>query len=336
MNSLEIRLPDDFHVHLRQGPAMAAYAARTARRFGRFMAMPNVVPPLTGPAAMADYGRAVTAAVAASGYASRPLACFKLVPGMGRDAVLACAAAGAVAGKYYPAGATTNSADGVPEPAAVAEELAAMQDAGLVLSIHGEDPEAPVLERERAFLGVVDGIVGAYPRLRVSLEHLSCAESVRAVLAWPERVAATITAHHLSYTIDDLLGGGLGPELFCKPVLKSAADRAALLEAAVSGSPRFFFGSDSAPHPPEAKAAGAAGCYAAPVALSLLAAAFEEAGALDRLEAFVSVSGARFYGLGPNSGSLRLRRESWTVPASVDGCAPPAAGRTLAWTAERA
>ena len=336
MNSLEIRTPDDFHVHLRQGPAMAAYAATTARRFGRFMAMPNVTPPLTGPAALADYSRAVAAAVAASGYAATPLACFKLVPGMGREAVFSCAAAGAVAGKYYPAGATTNSSDGVPEPSAVAEELTAMQEAGLVLSIHGEDPSAPALERERAFLGVVDSIVGSYPRLRVALEHLSCAESVRAVLAWPERVAATITAHHLSFTIDDLLGGSLRPELFCKPVLKSAADRAALLEAAVSGSPRFFFGSDSAPHQPEAKAAGAAGCYAAPVALSLLAAAFEEAGALDRLEAFVSVSGARFYGLGPNPGVLRLRRESWTVPASVDGAVPPAAGRTLAWAAERA
>lgn len=335
MNSLEIRTPDDFHVHLRQGPAMAAYAARAARHFGRFLAMPNVVPPLTGPAALADYRRAVAAAIAASGYASTPLSCFKLVPGMGREAVLACAAAGAVAGKYYPAGSTTNASDGVPEPAAVADELAAMQDAGLVLSIHGEDPSASALDRERAFLGVVDGIVGSYPRLRVALEHLSCAESVRAVLAWPERVGATITAHHLSYTIDDLLGGGLRPELFCKPVLKSAADRAALLEAAVSGSPRFFFGSDSAPHPPEAKAAGAAGCYTAPVALSLLAAAFEEAGALDRLETFVSVSGARFYGLGLNPGVVRLSREGWTVPAAVDGAVTPAAGRTLAWTADR-
>jgi len=336
MTSLVIRLPDDFHVHLRQGPAMAAYAARSAAHFGRFLVMPNVVPPPVSGTGVADYMAAVRSAVAASGYGAAPLASFKLVPGMGRDAVLGCAAAGAVVGKYYPAGATTNSSDGVPEPGSVAEELRAMEDAGLVLSIHGEDPDAPVMEREAAFLPVVDGVVSRYPKLRIVLEHLSTADAVDAVLGWPERVAATITAHHLSFTIDDLAGGALDAGFFCKPILKSARDRAALVAAAASGSPRFFFGSDSAPHTPAAKAAGAAGSYSAPAAMSLVAAAFDGAGALGRLEGFVSEAGARFYGLSPNEGRLALRRDPWVVPATIDGVAPLAAGRTLSWAASRA
>jgi dihydroorotase len=315
---------------------MAAYAARSAAHFGRFLVMPNVVPPPVSGAGVSDYRDSVRRAIAASGHGAVPLASFKLVPGMGRDAVLGCAAAGAVAGKYYPAGATTNSSDGVPEPGAVAEELRAMEDAGLVLSIHGEDPDSPILEREAAFLPVVDGIVGGYPRLRIVLEHLSTVAAVDAVLDWPDRVAATVTAHHLSFTIDDLAGGGLDSGFFCKPLLKTARDREALVAAAVSGSPRFFFGSDSAPHPPAAKAAGAAGSYSAPVAMSLLAAAFEEAGALDRLEGFVSGAGARFYGLETNGGRLALRREPWVVPAIIDGVASLAAGRTLSWAASRA
>jgi dihydroorotase len=335
MNELTIRLPDDFHVHARQGPSMAAYVARSAAYFGRFLLMPNVTPPLVSGGSVSDYTKAVTAAVKASGHASTPLFSFKLVPGMGRDAVLACRGAGAMVGKYYPAGATTNSSDGVPDPSTVHEELEAMQAAGMVLSIHGEDPSSPILEREEAFLPVADRIIAAYPRLRVVLEHLSTAASVEAVLRWPDRVAATITAHHLSYTIDDVLGDRLDPVYYCKPVLKSAEDRAALVRAAASGSPRFFFGSDSAPHPPAAKTAGASGSYAAPVALSLLAAVFEDSGALDRLEAFVSEHGARFYGLDVNQGRLRLRRQAWTVPSEMDGVTPLASGRTLDWTADR-
>jgi dihydroorotase len=335
MNELTIRLPDDFHVHVRQGPAMAAYAARSAAHFGRFLVMPNVTPPLVSGGSVADYAKAVNAAVKASGFASIPLYSFKLVPGMGREAVLACAGAGAIVGKYYPAGATTNSSDGVPDPESIREELEAMQMAKLVLSIHGEDPSSPILEREEDFLPVADRIIASYPRLRVVLEHLSTRASVEAVLRWPDRVAATLTPHHLLYTIDEVLGDRLDPAYYCKPVLKSAADRASLVRAAVSGSPRFFFGSDSAPHPPAAKAAGASGSYTAPVALSLLAAVFDEAGEMGRLEAFVSEHGARFYGLDLNQGRLRLRRQAWTVPSELDGVTPLAYGRTLAWTADR-
>ncbi len=318
---------------MRQGPAMAAYVARTAAHFGRFLAMPNVVPPLATAASMDDYRRALVAAVAASGLVAEPVMSFKLVPGMGRDAVFACAAAGAKAGKYYPAGATTNSSDGIPDPGSVAVELVAMEAAGLVLSVHAEDPLVPALERETAFLPTVDRLLASHPGIRIVVEHLSTATAVDAVLGWPERVAATISAHHLSYTIDDMIGDRLDPSYFCRPVLKSARDREALVLAA--GSPRFFFGSDSAPHPPAAKAGGAAGCYSAPVAMSLLAAAFEDAGRLDRLEAFVSENGARFYGLPYNQGRLALSRTPWTVPAALDGVTPLAAGRTLAWTAAR-
>jgi len=335
MRELEIRVPDDFHVHLRQGPAMASYVARTAAHFGRFLAMPNVTPPICSGPVADDYLKAIRSAVVASGYRSEPLMSFKLIAGMGAEAVYACAAAGAVAGKYYPAGATTNSADGIVDPDSVDAELSAMEHAGLYLSIHGEDPLAPALEREAAFLPVVDRLVSRYPRLRIVLEHLSTEAAVHAVSGWPDRVAATITAHHLSFTLDDIVGGNLDSAYFCKPLLKTARDRDALLRAAISGSPRFFFGSDSAPHPPAAKAAGAAGLYSAPVALSLLASAFDGAGALDALEGFVSMTGARFYGLNLNEGRLRLWRHDWKVPDLIDGVSPLAAGKMLAWQAAR-
>lgn len=333
MDSLDILLPDDFHVHLRQGPALAAYAARSAANFGRVLAMPNVVPPPVDARAFSDYASAARSALAAGG--AELLPSFKLIPGMGAQAVLDCAKAGAVAGKYYPAGATTNSADGVADPSLVHAELAAMEQAGLVLCVHGEDPAAPVLEREVAFLPTMDRIVSAYPKLRVVMEHLSTAAAVSAVLAWPERVAATITAHHLCFTIDDLAGERLDSSYFCKPILKTAADRDALLEAAMSGSPKFFFGSDSAPHPADAKRLGAAGSYAAPVAMPLLAGAFDQAGALNRLEDFCSKNGARFYRLPAPRRFLRLSREGWNVHFEIDGVVPLAAGRTLLWKAQR-
>jgi dihydroorotase len=350
MHELRIRLPDDFHVHLRQGPAMAAYAARSSLLFGRYLAMPNVVPPLVTGRGVADYLAALRKAVPVPGGAhqggsggnqvsatsgSVPLGSFKLLPGMGRQAVRECIAAGALIGKYYPAGSTTNSADGVPDPDAVRVELEAMEEADAVLSIHAEDPAAPVLEREQRFLPCIDRILARHPRLRIVVEHLSSADGVAAVLAWPERVAATITAHHLAFTIDDLAGERLDPGFYCKPIVKTAADRAALVRAACTGNPRFFFGSDSAPHSAESKAAGAAGVYASPVAMQLLAEVFDGAGALDRLEAFTSVHGAAFYRLPLNQGQLVLRRETWTVPELLDGCVPLAHGRNLAWTAAR-
>lgn len=350
MHELHIRLPDDFHVHLRQGPVMAAYVARSSAFFGRFLAMPNVVPPLATGRGVADYLAALRNAVPGSGRADQevssgnpataagyqgPLGSFKLIPGMGGQAVRDCIAAGALVGKYYPVGSTTNSADGVPDPDDVQAELEAIEESDAVLSIHAEDPTAPVLERELRFLPKIDHMLSRHPRLRIVVEHLSSAAGVGAVLAWPDRVAATITAHHLAFTLDDLAGQRLDHGFYCKPLLKTVADRAALVRAACSGHPRFFFGSDSAPHGTEAKAAGAAGVYASPVAIQLLAGVFDAAGAMDKLEAFTSERGAAFYRLPQNQGRLVLRQEAWTVPELLDGCVPLAHGRTLAWTAMR-
>jgi len=321
--------PDDFHAHLRRGPEMAAYARREAACFGRALVMPNVVPPIASGAAIEAYRREILAA--APGL--EPLMSFKILPGMGAGAVLDCARAGAIAGKYYPVGSTTNAQDGVPGPDAVREELAAMEEAGLVLSIHPEDPGAPVLDREAAFLPQVERILAAHPRLRVVLEHLSTRAALDFVLAGPDRLAGTATAHHLLLSLDDLLGGALDPHLFCKPVLKPAADRDALRAAVFRGEAKLFFGSDTAPHPRAAKEGrrAASGVYSAPSALCALAGLFEEAGALGALGPFAAGRGAAFYGLPPPSGSLELVREAWTVPEELDGAVPLFAGRRLPW-----
>jgi len=325
--------PDDFHAHLRRGPAMPAYARREAAWFGRALVMPNTVPPIASGPLVEAYRREIAAA--APGL--EPLMAFKLLPGMGREAVLGCARAGAVAGKYYPAGSTTNAADGVPEPEAVLPELAAMEEAGLVLSIHPEDPAAPVLEREAAFLPRVERILAAFPRLRVVMEHLSTRAALGFVLAGPARLAGTVTAHHLLFGLDDLLGGELEAHLFCKPVLKPAADRDALRDAVFRGESRLFFGSDTAPHPRAAKEGGraASGIYSAPTALCALAGLFDEAGAGGGLAAFVAARGAAFYGLEAPSGSIALARRPWVVPTELDGAAPMLAGRRLEWNLTR-
>ncbi|MBU0935509.1 MAG: dihydroorotase [Spirochaetes bacterium] len=330
---LQLALPDDFHVHLRQGTQLPAYARRSAAQFGRILVMPNTLPPICDGAALRSYRAEIHTAAPDC----QALMTFKLVPGMGTAAVQDCIEAGAIAGKYYPAGATTNAADGVADPQQISDELALMQELDIVLSIHAEDPLSPAMEREAAFLPIVERLIRNYPKLRIVLEHLSSAAAVAAISNWPERVAATLTAHHLTYTIDDLLGDKLQPALFCKPLLKSAADRAALLQAATSGSPRFFFGSDSAPHPADAKlsAAAPAGSYTAPLALPLLARCFEAAGRLDRLEYFVSRAGADFYQLPPKQGSVLLTKKAWRIPERIDDAIPPEAGRLINWQAQR-
>jgi dihydroorotase len=217
-----------------------------------------------------------------------------------------------------------------------------MEAAGVALSVHAEDPAAPVLDREAAFIPTLERILGLYPRLRVIVEHISTAELLRFVLGAPERVAGGITAHHLLFTLDDLLGEGLDPHLYCKPTLKRSPDRDALREAVFEGEPRLFFGSDSAPHPRAAKEGdgkpgfrAASGVYSAPCAVAALAGLFEEASALDALEGFLSRRGAAFYGLAPPKGRLLLERAAWTVPAETDGSVPMLAGKTLSWRIER-
>jgi dihydroorotase len=251
----------------------------------------------------------------------------KTTPAMIREAK----AAGALVGKLYPVGSTTNSENGCSDIRLMGEVLSAMEDCGLPLSIHGEDPSVPCLERETAYLPVLDWLVGLYPRLKVILEHVSTKEAVRKVLGLPENVAATITPHHLVLTLDDVIGGVLKSHNYCKPVAKAAADREALRLAAMSGSPKFFLGTDSAPHTSLIKAfEGAAGVFSAPVALPVLTQVFEERGYLDRLNDFVSRFGAEFYGLPRNGGQVELVREPWTV-WNIDALRPLMHGETLAW-----
>jgi len=329
---LILPMPDDFHVHLRQGEAMALYARRHAGSFGRAMVMPNTIPPIADAVSLIRYRDEISSRIP-SGSDFIPLMTFKLLPGLSGATVAACAGACAVAGKYYPAGATTNASDGPSRPDDVKEALDAMQELDIVLSIHGEDPEFPAMEREAAFLPTVERILGRWPKLRVVLEHLSTKEAVDFVRRGPDRLAATITAHHLLFTIDDMLGEGLNPHLFCKPILKTAVDRDALVEAALSGSPKFFFGSDSAPHPRPAKerASAPGGIYSSPTAIPALAELFESKGYIGALEAFVARFGAKYYRLSPPGGELRLRKESWTVPVEIDGVVPMCAGATMEW-----
>jgi len=291
--------------------------------------MPNIPDHVASAAALAAYRAELRAA--APGL--EPLMAFKLLPGMDGETVRSLAAAGALAGKYYPAGATTNSADGVAEPGQAEEALSAMEELGLVLSIHGEEPSAPLLERETAFLPALELILSRHPRLKVVLEHLASREALAFVLSGPERLAGTVTAHHLLLTMDDLLGEGLDPHLYCKPLLKTRADREALKEAVLSGAGKLFFGSDSAPHPRAAKESrrAPAGIYASPSALPALASLFEEAGALAGLRGFVAGRGAAFYGLQAPGGSLELLKEDWTVPEEADGAVPLLAGKRLPW-----
>lgn len=332
-DGLTLSRPDDFHVHLRQGPALALYVRREAASFGRAMVMPNTLPPVADAGTLAAYRQAIVDGLPGNSDFV-PLMTFKLLPGMSASLIRACAAGGAIAGKYYPSGSTTNAADGPGDPESVAEALDAMEERGLVLSIHGESPEAPSLEREGAFLSTLEAILARWPRLRVVLEHLSTREAVDFVRSGPERLGSTITAHHLLFTIDDMLGAGLNPHLFCKPILKSADDRAALRQAAFSASPKFFFGSDSAPHPRAAKEGSSApgGVYSAPTAIPALAGLFESEGCLDALPSFVAGNGARFYRLPPPTGSIRLQREAWKVPGEIDGVVPMCAGAVLAWS----
>ncbi len=312
---------------------MGLYAARHSQCFGRAVVMPNTIPPIADAISLTRYRGEIRTATESCGKPFEALLAFKLLPGMTVSTVAGCIDSGAVAGKYYPAGATTNAEDGPGSPYAVADALDVMEEKGIILSIHGEAPDSPVLERESAFLKTLEEVLQRWPKLRIVLEHLSTAEAVRFVENGPDRLAATITAHHLLLTLDDMMGRGLNPHLFCKPVLKGAKDRDALREAAFSGSPKFFFGSDSAPHlrSVKEKAVAPGGIYASPTAVPALVGLFEDFGALDGLSGFLSGHGDIFYRLENPTSRLRLVRESWIVPEEVDGCVPLLAGKTLGW-----
>ncbi len=338
------------HIHLRQGDLLARCAPHAARVFGRAIVMPNTIPPITTSLGLERYREEILGATSGTGFV--PLMTFKISEHLTPDDVAALKAAGAVAGKYYPRGATTNSADGVADHHSVYAVLRAMEQNGLVLCIHGEDPTAFSLDREQAFLPVLSEIVGRFPNLRVVLEHVSSRAAIELVASMPARVAATITVHHIFLTLDDVIGELLHPHHFCKPVAKRPEDRDAVREAALSGDPRFFFGSDSAPHEPRLKecADGCAGVYTAPVAMPLLAELFERefaAGTPDavaaglaevrpewviRLEDFTARFGARFYGIPLPTDRVLLKKNPWMIPAQIDGIVPFRAGSHVNWS----
>jgi dihydroorotase len=342
MSLRRIRLvrPDDWHVHLRDGPALAAVAPAPAEAFGRAIVMPNLKPPVTTAAGAAHYRERILAALPA-GSRFTPLMTLYLTDETSPAEIARAKASGFVhAVKYYPAGATTNSQSGVTALSRAYKALAAMEREDLVLAVHGEvtDPGVDVFDRERVFVErELAAIVRGFPGLRIVLEHVTTREGVDFVVSAPANVAATITPQHLLYSRNALFAGGLRPHLYCLPVLKRETHRQALVAAAISGSGKFFLGTDSAPHAKGAKedACGCAGCYSAPVALPLYAEAFEDAAALDRLEGFASLHGAAFYRLPVNDGAVELVREPWTVPQSLPfgdaAIVPLRAGEAMRW-----
>jgi dihydroorotase len=339
MQSLTLKRPDDWHLHLRDGVALAAVLPATARQFARAIAMPNLKPPVTTAAAAIAYRERIRAALP-MGSDFQPLMTLYLTDSTTPEEVARAQAAGVVALKLYPAGATTNSDAGVTDIRKTYRTLEAMQRLGLLLLVHGEvtDPEVDVFDREAVFIDrVMRPLRQDFPALKVVFEHITSAEAAQYVAGAAEPTAATITAHHLLYNRNALFTGGLRPHYYCLPVLKKERHRQALLLMATSGSPRFFLGTDSAPHAAAMKEQSVcgAGCYTAPAALELYAEAFESAGALDRLEGFASHFGADFYGLPRNTGTVTLRREDWQLPAELpfgDATIKPLrAGETLHW-----
>ena len=333
--------PDDWHLHLRDGEALASVLAHTARQFGRAIVMPNLKPPVTTVAQAAAYRDRIVAALPA-GAAFEPLLTLYLTDNTPPTEVAKAAASGFVkAVKLYPAGATTNSDAGLTDVAKACDTLAEMERVGLPLLVHGEvtDPRIDLFDREKAFIDtVLLPLTQRFPQLRVVMEHITTRDAAQFVLDAQSTVAATITAHHLLYNRNAIFQGGIRPHWYCLPVLKRETHREALVAAAISGNPKFFLGTDSAPHAKMTKeaACGCAGCYTAYAALELYAEAFDQAGALDRLEAFASFHGADWYGLPRNSGTVTLVREEWTVPAaypyvSGDTIVPLRAGETLSW-----
>ncbi|MBL0090413.1 MAG: dihydroorotase [Ideonella sp.] len=339
LQALTLTRPDDWHLHVRDGAAMAAVVPHTARQFGRAIIMPNLKPPVTTTAAALAYRERILAALPA-GVDFTPLMTLYLTDNTPPDEIARARDAGVVALKLYPAGATTNSDAGVTDIRKTYPVLEAMQRAGLKLLVHGEvtDPEVDLFDREAVFIDrVMQPLRRDLPELKVVFEHITTKEAAQYVADADAHTAATITAHHLLYNRNAIFLGGLRPHYYCLPVLKRESHRQALLAAATSGNARFFLGTDSAPHAAALKEASVcgAGCFTALSALELYAEAFESAGALDQLEAFASFNGADFYGLPRNTGTLTLRREAWTLPESLPfgdaALKPLRGGEALSW-----
>ncbi len=340
MTTLVLRRPDDWHLHLRDGAHLAAVLPFTARRFARALVMPNLKPPMTTAAALSGYRDRILAA-RPPGFEFEPLMTLYLTDGTTAEEIRRARRDSWVLGaKLYPAGATTHSDAGVSSIERAWPALEAMAEAGLVLQVHGEvtDPAVDVFDREQAFIDrVLSRVVERLPGLKVVFEHITTAAAVEFVRSARPGVAATVTPQHLLLNRNALFDGGLRPHHYCLPVLKREGDRAALLEAATGNDPRFFLGTDSAPHARHTKeaACGCAGIFSAHAAIELYAEAFEQAGRIERLEAFASERGADFYGVTRNAGTITLRREPWTVPEryafASDELVPMRAGAEVAW-----
>jgi len=340
MDRLTLTRPDDWHLHLRDGPAMASVLADTARCFGRAIVMPNLKPPVRTTQEALHYRDRILGALP-DDTSFEPLMTLYLTDDTPPEEIARAKLSGRVAGvKLYPAGATTHSDAGVTRLSRCFHTLEKMEELGMPLLVHGEstDPAIDVFDREKAFIEEVLGpTVERFSNLKIVLEHITTRDAVQYVEVTGPSVAATITAHHLLMNRNALFMGGLRPHYYCLPVLKREEHREALVEAATSGNPKFFLGTDSAPHARTAKegACGCAGIYTAHAAIELYAIAFEEAGALDKLEGFASHFGARFYGLPVNEDKIALLRQEWRVPEVLpfgdEELVPLRAGETLPW-----
>lgn len=340
MQSLTISRPDDWHVHVRDGALLRLVVPDTARQFGRAIIMPNLVPPVSTTDLARQYRERIVAAVPA-GVNFQPLMTLYLTEDMQPSEVAEAKASGFVHGiKWYPAGATTNAHHGVGAIERCYPVLAAMEEHGLPLLVHAEttDPAVDIFDREAVFIDrILAPTIQRFPGLRVVMEHLTTQQAVQFLRSASPNVGGTITAHHLLLNRTALFAGGLRPHLYCLPVLKREVHRLALVDAATSGEPKFFLGTDSAPHPRQAKesACGCAGIYTAHAAIELYAEAFEQADALDRLEAFASFHGPDFYGLPRNTERIKLQKSQWEVDESLqfgdETVVPFRAGETVNW-----
>lgn len=337
--TLTITQPDDWHLHVRDGEALAAVVPHSARQFGRAIIMPNLRPPVTTTEQALAYRDRIRAAVP-SGVHFEPLMTLYLTDRLAPEEIARARAAGVVAAKLYPAGATTNSDAGVTDLRNIYPTLEAMQREGLLLLVHGEvtSSDIDLFDREAVFIDKqLIPLRKDFPELRIVFEHITTREAADYVQGADRYVGATITAHHLLYNRNAIFMGGIRPHYYCLPVLKRETHRQALVAAATGGSPKFFLGTDSAPHPAHLKehATGCAGCYTAHAAIELYAQAFEAVDALHRLEAFASFHGPDFYGLPRNTGTVTLRRETWTPPEAYPfgqgQLKPLAGGQALAW-----
>ncbi|KAF7783804.1 dihydroorotase [Pseudoalteromonas rubra] len=337
--TLTITRPDDWHVHLRDGAVLVDTVRDISRYMGRAIIMPNLVPPATCTQSALAYRERILAAQPSGQF--EPLMVLYLTDNTSAEEIRAAKASGhIVAAKLYPAGATTNSDSGVTDIENIYHILEVMQEVGMLLLVHGEvtDSSIDIFDREKVFIETkLKKVVDAFPKLKIVLEHITTQDAVEFVESAPENVAATITAHHLLYNRNHMLAGGIRPHYYCLPILKRNTHQQALLRAATSGSKKFFLGTDSAPHAKDKKeaACGCAGAYTAHAAIELYAEAFEEAGALDKLEGFASHFGPDFYGLPRNTDTITLEKSSWQVPDSYPlgdtQVVPIKAGASIDW-----